>query len=369
MRTRRRLRTLCGVVIVGILICTLWPFDPFPTNAVGWLPGARGIKFGAAGVVASEEPLRVDGEATDSCTLEVLIRPAAIQSVYTILGFYTPNNPRQFLMRQWTDGLLVSHAAIGVQNKVKSKKFDVDHAFQPGKLALVTITSGPDGTDVYLDGQPAEVVPKFRISRSDLSGQIVMGTSPIDYQPWPGEIRGLAVYSKELSPADALRHYGEWRDAGAQGLDFDGLVARYAFTEGVGREIRNEVTSGPNLKIPEHFLVPHKAILASPAKEFRADWRYLSDVLLNIAGFVPLGFILCAYYAWNKNRRMAISYTILTGGLLSLVIEVLQAYIPRRVSGTTDIITNTLGAALGAWLAQPAVMRGVLRMTRLDPDA
>jgi glycopeptide antibiotics resistance protein len=69
-----------------------------------------------------------------------------------------------------------------------------------------------------------------------------------------------------------------------------------------------------------------------------------------------------------KSRRMAIVYTILARGILSFVIEVLQAYIPRRISGTTDIITNSLGAALGALLAQPAVARRVLGKMRLNPD-
>jgi VanZ family protein len=44
---------------------------------------------------------------------------------------------------------------------------------------------------------------------------------------------------------------------------------------------------------------------------------------------------------------------------MSFVVEVLQAYIPRRVSGMTDIITNTLGAALGAFLARSAVVNGI----------
>lgn len=65
---------------------------------------------------------------------------------------------------------------------------------------------------------------------------------------------------------------------------------------------------------------------------------------------------------------MAIFYTILAGGIPSFVIEVPQAYITRRISGTTDIITNTLGAALGALLAQPAVARRVLGKMRLNPD-
>ena len=39
-----------------------------------------------------------------------------------------------------------------------------------------------------------------RISRSDLFGEIVLGTSPVRYEPSNGEMKGFAIYAKELSP-------------------------------------------------------------------------------------------------------------------------------------------------------------------------
>jgi glycopeptide antibiotics resistance protein len=95
-------------------------------------------------------------------------------------------------------------------------------------------------------------------------------------------------------------------------------------------------------------------------KEFQASWGYVKDILLNVGGFVPLGFVVCAYLALGRSRGKAISFTIFAAGMLSIAIEVLQAYIPRRVSGTTDIITNTLGATLGAALARPGAVRRFL---------
>jgi glycopeptide antibiotics resistance protein len=106
--------------------------------------------------------------------------------------------------------------------------------------------------------------------------------------------------------------------------------------------------------------------LASPEKEFHATWGYVKDIVLNVAGFVPLGFVICAYLALSRNRCKAIVFTIFGAGMLSLAIEVLQAYIPRRVSGTTDIITNTLGATLGAALARPGPVRRFLGLLSRD---
>ena len=56
---------------------------------------------------------------------------------------------------QWKDGLLVSHEIDDPQNQLRRSKFDLDHAFQLGKLELVTITSGAAGTVVYLNASPA----------------------------------------------------------------------------------------------------------------------------------------------------------------------------------------------------------------------
>ena len=223
------------------------------------------------------------------------------------------------------------------------------------------MTSGPEGTIVYLNGRQARVLPKFIFTKSDLSGQIVIGTSATEYHPWRGEIRGLAVYSKELAPDEVLRNYENWTARGDAGEDLKGTIARYTFTEGAGDEIHNTVASGTDLEIPRSFFIPYKRMLESPAKEFEANRAYLKDLLLNIAGFVPVGFLVCAYWGVTGSGKHAIVCAILMGGILSFVIEVLQFYIPSRGSGITDIVTNTLGAVLGAVLARPSLVRMLLR--------
>ena len=125
---------------------------------------------------------------------------------------------------------------------------------------------------------------------------------------------------------------------------------------------------GPTLEIPASFDVPHKAILRSAFQEFDPSRHYLYDVLENIAGFIPLGAILCVYFSLTHPRSKAVLYATLIGGSLSLTIEVLQAYIPRRTSGMTDIITNTLGALIGAAITNPNVVRKILRTVRVLPN-
>jgi VanZ family protein len=362
---RERTKGFCVAAVVAILIATLWPFNPSPRNGVAWLQRTAGLKFEGAGVVVSSEPLKpAETQPSGAYTLELMLRPATTKAKSTVMAFYTPTRPRQLLVRQYKDSLEVTHDSAVEYDRAKTVNFAVDHFFRPGKLALVTISSGSNGTAVYLDGQFAESFPRFKISPSELSGQIVLGTSAVNYAPWEGELRGLAIYSKEMTPGDALRHYKEWTDPSGP-ADLEGAMARYTFAEGSGREVGNQVAGGPQLAIPASFSVPHKDFLRSARKEFRTNWRYAKDVLENIAGFVPLGLIVCAYVASTRNRWEAILITIMACGTLSFVIEVLQYYIPRRGSGTTDIITNTLGAALGATLTHARVGRHVLERMKL----
>lgn len=312
--------------------------------------GTSGLRFNRAGLILSQTLLELPNSEASSYSLELLLRPASPKALHTILAFYVATRSRQFMVRQWNNNLLVTHDATVNSDASKTIKFDIEDVFRPGRLVLVTVSSGLAGTAVYLDGEPKQSFRNFKISGSELSGEIVLGTSPTDYYPWPGDLCGLAIYSKDLTSSEALLHYKQWINPMGGTPDLERAIARYVFDEASGRLVRNEITNEPDLVIPASFSVPHKVLLQFPAKEFSADWMYMEDVLTNIAGFVPLGFVVCFCIKEATDRKKAILLTTMACGLLSLTIEVLQYYIPRRTSGTTDIFTNTIGAALGAVL-------------------
>jgi VanZ family protein len=84
-----------------------------------------------------------------------------------------------------------------------------------------------------------------------------------------------------------------------------------------------------------------------------APWpRYytLADLLLNVAGYLPHGFLVAlALRPFLSVRASAIVATIL-GASLSLGMEALQAFMPPRVPSNLDVLCNGLGALGGAML-------------------
>src|SRR5581483_4035176 len=287
----KKAKALCVAAIVAVLVATLWPFNAFPRNRVTWLKGANGIKFEKAGIAMSEEALSLPQTTGQSAySLEIFVRPASNKFSRTILGFFNPKSGRKLLVKEWADGLFATHDASLLSDNSKTFNFYVRHVFHSGTLALVEISSGRTGTVVYVNGARAEYFPKFQITSSDLSANVVLGTSPVAYQPWSGEIRGLGLYAKELTPAEASQHYLTWTEPNRRlSADMQGVIARYTFTESAGREIHNEVASRPVLWIPATFHIPNKPFLESPAKEFRNSGAYAYEAVTNVAGFIPLG--------------------------------------------------------------------------------
>ena len=79
-------------------------------------------------------------------------------------------------------------------------------------------------------------------------------------------------------------------------------------------------------------------------------WTWF-DVNLNLAGYAPLGFLLALALLRTHWPRAAVPAAALAGALLSLSMEFLQIYLPRRVPSNMDLGLNAAGALLGALVA------------------
>lgn len=73
-----------------------------------------------------------------------------------------------------------------------------------------------------------------------------------------------------------------------------------------------------------------------------------SDVVFNVAAYVPLGTLLCLYFRSSGERGRAIAKALAIAALFSLMMEAAQLFIPHRVSSLVDLTANTCGALIGA---------------------
>lgn len=362
IREKKILAAICFFILCTMSVAAFWPFDFHPANRVNWLSDENGLRFNGHGIALSPKNFQFpEAQLAAGVSLELWLEPSQDKYSNALLSFSSAENPDQFRLRQSRDFLLIlQDSSAGSRHRAMTWLW-VPGAFQAHKRRLIAITSGAQGTTVYLDGIPAENSPAFKISSKDFSGQLIVGASPTVYDTWRGRLLGLAIFGHELTAAQVSQHYQAWLTGRSDEVKSDMPAALYTFEERTGILAHNQVLSGPDLRIPTNYSVPYKPFLKSIWREFYPNRTYLLDVLINVAGFAPLGFFFCMLLSSSEPTRKAVAATIVLGAAFSLTIEVLQWFIPMRDSGTTDIITNTLGTALGALLYRSGTLEVLLR--------
>lgn len=84
------------------------------------------------------------------------------------------------------------------------------------------------------------------------------------------------------------------------------------------------------------------------------------DVVINVVGYAPLGFLLALGMLRSGQGRAVVALATLAGVLLTLAMEFLQIYLPRRVPSNLDLLLNMAGTLTGALCAALLERWGVL---------
>ena len=85
-----------------------------------------------------------------------------------------------------------------------------------------------------------------------------------------------------------------------------------------------------------------------------APWpRYitLDDVLINLAAYVPLGFLIALALRTRFAAPAAVLLAAVLAALLSLLMESAQMFLPARIASNVDLLTNSAGGLFGAMAA------------------
>jgi hypothetical protein len=339
---------LCIAVLCTILTLGLWPFHS-PRNDVGWTGKEDGLHFGRHGVVVSSGSFAsMASRSGPEGSLEIWLQPNHSWGSGTFLAFYSPGKPPQLSLCQSLTDLLLKAAISGDRDHVTVARTYVDNVFRKPRAVFITITTGSGGTHVYVDGLLVAARPGFPLTGGEFTGRLVLGDSIGQTDSWSGRLLGLAIYRRQLTAKQVFDNYTSWEQNGSpQIADAADSIALYLFNEHAGRVIKEKGGSDVDLYIAERYLVMDKIFLEPFWSEFNMSRSYWTAALKNIVGFIPFGFSFYAYLAMLLPGRRVGFITVILGTAVSFTIEILQAYLPTRESGTTDLITNTIGTWIG----------------------
>lgn len=359
---RSVLKIFAAAGICLLLVMTLSPFNPWPQNEVSWFHDEDGLQLCKQGTILSVAEFPNEAGAENKpFSLEFWMEPWRNEGSTVMFAFHLRENPEQFVV--WQNGLDVSIThATRQREKTYHHQLVAGGVIAQGKRTLVTVTAGPKETTLYVNGQAQSSSQSFGLSRKNLTGEFVIGTSPLESQSWCGVLRGIAIYKNELTSQEVAAHDKAWSLNRAEDtIDKRSMIALYFFRERSGSLAKDEIQPGVDLYIPKHFTIWQKNVLSPPWKEFRPEWTYVRNVIVNVLGFIPLGLILYPYFLLARASRRPLLMSYLTGAGLSLMIEVLQSFLPVRSSGWTDVITNSAGTALGASMYSSNIAKDVLK--------
>lgn len=335
---------ICLLILCVFVVAGLWPFVPI-ANQVSWLESRPGLRFGANGVAYSTGALT--GEASGACTIEIWVVPSEADGTSTLLSFYGPDGGQGIALQRYEDSFRIDRETGG-RRKVMYFPAKALYEQQP---VFLTVVHGSSESSVYVDGVEVWRSDLLRAAPGDCAGGLGVGHPAKGRSSWKGDIWGLAIYGRELSPEEVQGSYMAWRSDGRPREEVTGKPKiLYLFNEGEGDRVRDHGSAGLDLTIPPHYQDIRRSWFQPPPELEYWTAGTLEDILVNIAGFVPFGAALCAFLS-ARLRLIWAGLAAVAGGLaVSLTIEYLQVFLPTRDSDVTDLITNTLGTALGVGL-------------------
>lgn len=352
-RLERYRLPLLWLIVAVMLMAGLWPTArPRPNEAT--LDPARGLVLHGRGQLVAGTPVDVRSGAF---TLEAWLRPAWARppgANQEILSLLDRNPVPPLLLGEWPGGFLLRMRSDNPRGRPEDDRYtDWPHA--PERI-LIAVIGDATGTRIYQAGRL--VAPKVPTpapaAGTAFGGRLVLGSSERGWPLWAGTIEAVALHDRALKESTVRAHAAlsaaELAPSLAAIRPRPSLLCVF-----LGRPASVGPIGGPgcaDLKLPKRMTRPSPPVLSLHLGADRHSTWLVRDLVVNVLGFVPLGGLL----AWRRGKR-GVVYALLAAAALSLAIELLQPWIPGRSSSAVDLLTNVLGAALGAGAAQLLLAR------------
>jgi len=347
----RKRVSLCLLVVVflAILFFGLNPRTLSFSNHVDWIKNQSGIRFDKYGIaytnVFTEE---IRGEVSDSkaFSFEIALKQEKTNenNFKYIFVFHNGQDRSQFLMAQWRSWIILMNG--------KTEKLAVDTALLPEGPLFFTLTTNSFGTSLYFEGR---LIRKEKNLTFDFSNggevRLVLGNSVYGKHSWQGDIYGFAFYQSTLADQDVESHFLQWsKERNFSFAKTAKPLILFLFDEKEGRWASDYSGGTKSLHIPPKIKALERKFLMLPRQQNRFNTGSMMDIFLNVLGFMPLGFLLSATLAdlGGNFRKYGVVITVGLCLIMSLSIEIVQAWLPLRDSSLLDLILNVFGGWIGS---------------------
>ena len=246
-----------------------------------------------------------------------------------------------------------------------------DKRKQYGPARIFTVSVNPYRRNLTIGQTGDDLVVRLRTPTSDLNGQpenivdnvfndeqwhrVEVSIDPVNLVI---RVDDVTVKTLEL-PADPLSNWDpNYKLAlGSELLDDRHWIGkiRTAVVEADGRRV--DYLSPGVLHIPSKIILskteyanrlPRYQIIPFSMKYQKSYWRKLHDWIPNLIGFIPFGFFLMR--AFDPQR--SIIFIVSSCALVSVTIEAGQILLPSRYTSADDLVLNTVGGTIGAFLGR-----------------
>ena len=353
------LSVICLVIILEMLFFGLWPFNYLPKNQVAWVETGKGINFQGKGHILSTESTiwPRDDYSGEPLTLEIILKPERTYGDWIphILSLCDQSGREIVYFGQWENNLIIRFMDHRRWVERVKMEFESSAVFIAGKPVLINLVLTQMGASLFINGRLDREFTDLNFTQLLVERPVqslVFGNSSWGDSPWTGDLTYFAVFDKALESTVIRDRYHQLEI----GKEADGMISageeiiRYRFNENSGRIIRNDASKDWNFLIPRTLIPLRREFLSLPSLYYFNSRSFYNDAIINLLGFIPIGFILAGFIgtSTNSKRLRAFAIAVLLGGSLSLFIEVNQAFLIGRVSSFSDIIVEILGTAVGA---------------------
>jgi len=356
---KNRQKLSVGLVIAilfGVLFFGLRPKDFTFTNGANWISERPGICFSKYGIAYTDpfvESIEEGISELNGFSIIIAFKPENFheKGFNFILSIHNGKNCDQLLVGQWRSYIIIMNGD-DYPNKRKTPRVAANIFSPTPRITFLTISTSKEGTKVYVGSQLVKTNSDLilRFPKGDKT-RLILGNSVYGKHSWNGEIYGLAFYDFPLNTHETVFHTKRWHKERDLSFAEKGKPAvLYLFDEKIGKRAFDHGKRKLHLEIPTRMHALEKIILSPPWIGSELNRNYFIDIIVNIIGFIPLGFVLSiTLFKFNiTSEKRVVLMTVASCFILSLAIEIIQAWMPSRSSSMLDLISNTSGALIGA---------------------